>query len=240
MAPIELPPLPDDFEATRNSLHRLAEDVIKVAREHVTGEFPLAQTPAGFGTPEWGGGNQIRVEGTELVVVREGGESRAPITTLAAATEQIGPDWLPHGLELSNERLPLNPAAAAALAAAYAVGQAALARIRDAAAPGDRPTEPTLWPEHFDLAIEMGDEEAGLRANYGLSPGDGDQPEPYFYVGPWSAEPEGELWNASGFNGAELGYEQMAAAADPAVAVIEFSLERKDALAGQPPQTRPR
>ena len=79
MAPIELPPLPDGFEATRRSLHRVAEDVIKVAREHVTGEFSLAQTPGGFGTPEWGGGNQIRVEGTELVVVRDGAEERAPL-----------------------------------------------------------------------------------------------------------------------------------------------------------------
>ena len=77
MAPIELPPMPDDCETTRRSLHRVAEDVIKVAREHVTGDFPLSQTAGGFGTPEWGGGNQIRVEGTDLVVVREGNETRA-------------------------------------------------------------------------------------------------------------------------------------------------------------------
>ena len=91
MDPIELPPLPDGFEATRRSLHRVAEDVIKVAREHATGEFPLAQTPGGFGTPEWGGGNQIRVEGTELVVLRDGSEERAPRSrSLAAAARLIG------------------------------------------------------------------------------------------------------------------------------------------------------
>lgn len=232
MATIELPPLPDGFEATRGSLHRMAEDVIKVAREHATGEFPLAQTPGGFGTPEWGGGNQIRVEGTELVVLREGAESRAPITSLAAAAELIGPEWLPEGLELSDQPLALDPAAAAALAAAYAVGQPALERIREAAGPGDQPTEPTLWPEHFDLAIEMGDEGAGLRANYGLSPGDDDHPEPYFYVGPWSAQPGGELWNASGFTGAELFYAELAAASDAVTAAVEFSLERRRALSG--------
>ncbi len=77
MAPIELPPLPDDCETTRRSLHRVAEDVIKVAREHVTGDFPLSQTAGGFGTPEWGGGNQIRVEGTDLVVSARETRARA-------------------------------------------------------------------------------------------------------------------------------------------------------------------
>ena len=81
MATIELPPLPDDFDATRRSLHRLAEDVIKVAREHVTGELTLAQTPGGFGTPEWGG------------ATRSG--SRAPTWSCAAReAESARPDQL--------------------------------------------------------------------------------------------------------------------------------------------------
>jgi hypothetical protein len=230
MAAIELPPLPDDFAATRQSLHRIAEDVIKVAREHATGEWTLAQTPGGFGTPEWGGGNQIRVEGADLVVVRDGAASRGPITSLAAAGQLIGADWMPEGLELSDERLTVDPSAADALVAAYAVGQAALEQIRGAADPGEAPTEPILWPEHFDLAIEMGDEDAGLRSNYGLSPGDDEHPEPYFYVGPWSAKPEGGLWNASGFSGAEIGYAELATASDAAAAAVEFSLERRRAL----------
>lgn len=232
MAAIELPSPPADFAATRRSLHRVAEDVIKVAREHATGDWTLTQTPEGFGTPEWGGGNQIRVEGTELVVVRDGSEERAPLRSLAAAAELIGPEWIPEGLELSDEALALDPAAADALASAYAAGQAALERIGGSADPSDAPTEPTLWPEHFDLAIEIGDEEAGLRANYGLSPGDDHHPAPYFYVGPWSGEPKGELWNAQGFNGAELPYAELAAATDPVAAAVEFSLERKRALAG--------
>ncbi len=232
MATIELPPLPEDFEATRRSLHRVAEDVIKVAREHATGEFSLAQLPGGFGTPEWGGGNQIRVEGAELVVRRDGDESRAPITSLAAAAGLIGSQWLPDGLELSDEPLALDPTAAGALASAYAVGQSALEAIRESATPADEPTEPTLWPEHFDLAIEMGEEAAGLRANYGLSPGDEEHPEPYFYIGPWSAKPEGELWNAPSFSGAELSYAELTAAPDAVAAAVEFCLERKRALDG--------
>ena len=73
---------------------------------------------------------------------------------------------------------------------------------------------------------------AGLRANYGLSPGDDEHPEPYFYVGPWSAKPEGELWNANGFTGAELPYAELAAAPDPVAAAVEFGLERRRALSG--------
>lgn len=230
MSKIDLPPLPDDFVPTRESLHRVAEDVIKVAREHQTGEFPLVRTPGGFGTPIWGERNQIRVEGTELIVSRAGSESRSSITSLVAAAALIGEDWLPGGLELSHDPLPIDPAGAAALAAAYAVGEAALERIRAAAEEGDDPTEPTLWPEHFDIAIEMGSDDAGLRANYGLSPGDEGHPQPYFYVGPWTAEPEGELWNGSGFNGAELDYAELAAAPDPVAAAVEFALERRHAL----------
>jgi hypothetical protein len=228
-----LPPLPDDFAGTRESLHRLAEDVIKPAREQTSGQFSLVQTPAGFGTPVFGGGNQVRLEGMELVVREGEKERRAPISSLAAAAELIGPHLLPEALEgLSSEPLQIDPPAAAALAAAYAVGQSALERLVAEAGEGDDPTEPTLWPEHFDIAIEIGDEKAGLRANYGLSPGDDDHPEPYFYVGPWSARPSGDLWNARGFPGAELGYAEMAASADPVALAAEFCLARKRALEG--------
>ena len=64
------------------------------------------------------------------------------------------------------------------------------ARRRAAARPARRrtPTQPSsssqLWPEHFDLACEIGDADAGTRANYGASPGDAAIPEPYLYVGP--------------------------------------------------------
>jgi hypothetical protein len=137
---------------------------------------------------------------------------------------------LPEGLELSGKPLEVDPAAAAALAAAYEAAERTLERLVAGAGEADDATAPTLWPEHFDLAIELGPESRGLRANYGLSPGDADHPEPYFYVGPWSAAVEGELWNASGFSGAELGYSELAAAADPAQAALDFSLERKRAL----------
>ena len=230
MSDIRLPPLPDDFSRTRESMHRLAEGVVKVAREHATGEFSLIRTPGGFGTPVFGDDSQVRVEGTELVA-REGGEERrAPISSLRGAAELLGPDMLPDDLELDDEPLEIDPVAADALAAAYAVGELALERLVESASTEDAATAPALWPEHFDIAIEMGPEADGLRVNYGLSPGDEHHPEPYFYVGPWTAKPEGELWTATGFPGAEISYTELAAKENPVAAVVEFAAVRKKAL----------
>jgi hypothetical protein len=33
-----------------------------------------------------------------------------------------------------------------------------------------------LWPSHFDIALELGDEAGGGRANYGFSPCDDEHP----------------------------------------------------------------
>ena len=76
----------------------------------------------------------------------------------------------------------------------------------------------------------MGDEAAGKRANYGLSPGDENHPDPYFYVGPWSAPAEGNLWNARGFNGAELDYREMGDSEDPVRLALDFCTTREGAL----------
>lgn len=230
MSAHRLPRLPDGFPRSRESLHRLAEEVIKPAREHVSGEFSLIRTPGGFGTPVFGDGIEIRVEGTDLVVREAERERRSEISSLRAAAELIGPSILPSGGDLSAEPLDIDPAAAEALAASYAVGQVALERLIASAGSDDDPSQPTLWPEHFDIAIELGAEAQGLRVNYGLSPGDEDHPEPYFYVGPWTAQPEGELWNATGFTGAEIPYSELSAAPDPVERAVQFSLERKQAL----------
>ncbi len=108
----------------------------------------------------------------------------------------------------------------------YAFGAAILGEFADATATAVR-----LWPEHFDIAIEMGDEATGPRANYGFSPGDEDHDEPYAYVGPWTAEVSGELWRATGFRGAELRYSDLLAATDQRAAALDFLTTRRDALA---------
>jgi hypothetical protein len=228
---MELPPLPAGFSGTRESLHRLAEDVVKPAREQTSGEWTLTETPGGFGTPAFGDDCQVRVDGAELVVRENGVERRAPIGSLAGSAEFVGPGLLPEGLDgLTADPLEVDPQACAALAAAFGLARAALERLRSGAAAAESPTAPTLWPEHFDLAIEMGEEAAGRRANYGLSPGDENHAEPYFYVGPWSAPADGDLWNASGFAGAELAYAELAKNEDPVQLAVDFSRTRKRAL----------
>jgi hypothetical protein len=87
-----------------------------------------------------------------------------------------------------------------------------------------------LWPEHFDLALEIGNEQAERRAALGGSAGDDTHPEPYLYVAPWSARPEGELWQARGFPGAELPYAELLAAPDPRATALEFFRVRLAAL----------
>jgi hypothetical protein len=84
----------------------------------------------------------------------------------------------------------------------------------------------------FRHRVEAGNEAAGQRANYGASPGDSDHDEPYVYVGPWTAEASGQLWNATSFRGAEIAYAELVRADDPVSLAIEFMQSRYEALAG--------
>jgi hypothetical protein len=231
-----LSPLPDGFAATVASLHRVAEQLVAPARKP-DNEISLRATPGGFGTPEFefgGVARQVRVDGVELVQRVGEEERRAALVSLAEAASAVE-DLLPTDAALDEEPLDLDPTAARALADWYELGADALGQLVSRAAPEDAVTPPRLWPEHFDIAIELGPEDRGLRANYGLSPGDADHAEPYVYVGPWSAEASGELWNATGFNGAELLYAELLGAEDQMAAVLEFFTERWDALKRMPP-----
>lgn len=231
-----LDPLPAGFAATVASLHIVAERLVAPARKP-DNEISLRATPGGFGTPFFefeGDEHQVRVEGDELVHSAGAEEQRAPLTSLAAGAKALA-GLLPADAELSGEPLDVDSAASRALGAWYAFGDALLAELVDEAGDADAATPPRLWPEHFDIAIEMGDEGAGLRANYGASPGDADHDEPYLYVGPWTAEVKGELWNGRGFRGAELGYSELLAAADPSAKAIDFFRGRRDALVDTPP-----
>lgn len=219
-----LAPLPDGFATTVASLHHVAEQIVAPARKP-DNEIALQATPGGFGTPPFeheGAGRQVRVEGDELV----DGDRRAALTSLETARSIVA-DLVP--TPLSDAPLAVDAAAAGALADIYAFGAALLQRLVDDAAPSDEPTSPTLWPEHFDIAIELGAGDA--RANYGVSPGDEHHAEPYLYVGPWTAAAaDGALWNGTGFHGAELSYPELAAAPDQFAAALDFMTTRMDAL----------
>jgi hypothetical protein len=230
--PPRLDALPDGFAATVASLHLVAERIVAPSRKP-DNEIALEATPGGFGTPvfEHGGlRHQVRVEGAELVHAEGAGERRAHLSSLATAAEAVA-GLLPADAELGDEPLEIDPAAARALGDWYGFAAAVLAQLSATATPADAATPARLWPEHFDVASELGAEDAGLRANYGASPGDGDHPEPYLYVGPWSAEVEGDLWRATGFKGAELTYADLLEVTDQGAAALDFFMIRKDAIA---------
>ena len=201
-----LEPLSPAFAETRVALHKVAEAVLAPARKPAN-EIALRYTRGGFGTPFFeqdGADCQVRVEHGELVRQRGREETREPL-----------PD--------------VDPAAATVLGDFYGFGCSVLEQLRADEVDGDGSLV-QLWPEHFDIALELGSERAGKRANYGFSPGDADHEEPYAYVSPWSAEVSGEGWNARGFKGAELTYSELIAAPDQRRAALEFMRERYEGL----------
>jgi hypothetical protein len=202
-----LEPLAASFGQTRVTLHEVAEAVVAPARKPEN-EISLRYTRGGFGTPFFeqdGLDCQVRIEHGQLVRQR--------------------------GTDEANEPMPpeVDAAAASALGDFYGFACSVLEQLRADEADGD-PSLVRLWPEHFDLALELGDEPTGKRANLGASPGDEAHEEPYLYIGPWTAEVSGELWNATVFSGAELGYSELLAADDQRRAALDFMRERYRAL----------
>jgi hypothetical protein len=201
--PVGLKPLLDTFADTREALHRVAEELVAPARKPHN-EIALRQTPGGFGTPEFefeGRRMQVRVEGDELVLAGDGSERRTRLASIADGARSSDPGCFRTAFPRIDARSGSTRSPRARLADFYAFDAEFLERFRSALPPHAAPSSINLWPEHFDIATEAGSEEAGLRANYGASPGDEDHQGPYVYVGPWTAEVEGALWNARGFRG---------------------------------------
>ncbi|WCB92932.1 hypothetical protein DSM104299_01632 [Baekduia alba] len=191
--------------AMRRSLHALAEGVVSPLRVQATGnEIALQVRPEGFGTPDLPGGGWVGTAGTQLVRVGADGDAKAiAITSLRAAARFVGLDEAA-AAALPDDTLEVHAGAALILADVWANGDEALRGLLDGASPADEPAPINLWPEHFDIATELGAGET--RATYGISPGDDDHTEPYAYVAPWTAPAEtgsATFWNAHGFTGAE-------------------------------------
>jgi hypothetical protein len=192
----------DALTVTRRSLHAVAELLLAGPQYRATGELRLAVTPGGFATYA---SPRVRVDGPVLVV-----PDRAPVAihgrtarSLAAAIGVEGgraegsySDGSGIGMDTP---LSLRPKSVEVIMAAFGTGHEALARFEPGAAP-------ILWPEHFDVAIRVGE------INYGLSPGDGFIEEPYAYVG--VAEPPADpFWNAPFGAARRLGQQDAAAVA---------------------------
>jgi hypothetical protein len=173
------------FERTRGSLHAVAELLLAGPQYDAHRHLRLRVVDGGFATvldPE------IRLEIDHLVV----GDRRVGVdgSTPAALGDALGlrprplDDVYSDGPDRDlDQPLTVDPAQAGRLVTALAAGDAAL-RMFD---PG---SDPVLWPEHFDVGIVVDE------VNYGVSPGDGFEPEPYAYVGPWTPPEQDDFWNA--------------------------------------------
>ena len=222
-----LTPLPEAFAETRDSLHRLAVYVISPAQRFVNGEIIMRATPGGFSTFPFDG-RVIGVDGAELVV--DG--ARHPIGSLneAARIAGIEPDVgqqaqfdvPPHG-DL-DAPLPVDAAAARALGEWFAFATAVLEALRADAAAEDDPSIVRIWPEHFDAAVDMGDQTAGRRATYGASAGDGHHAEPYLYASPWAGRID-PFFDDPSFRGAARTCSELIASPGPEAAGIAFLRE---------------
>ncbi len=160
------------------------------------------------------------MDATALVHERAGQLRRHEITTLATAAAFVGiPLGPPTVFTPTTSLAPDAPLlvdrdSALALADWYALGAALVHDLR-AAHEGESSTDVQIWPEHFDLACELGDEGAGTRANYGASPGDDGIPEPYLYVGPWDPDRRTGALGTHPF-GAARTYSELRASGEPA------------------------
>jgi hypothetical protein len=169
---------------TRRHLHGIAECLMAGPQRRSGGLLALRVTPGGFATT---GGPALRLDGVDLIVDER---RRVPAVggyrSLAAALNvQFGvpPDGYRDGSGvLADDVISLDPAAVELLARWYLLSDAAL-RVLD-------PTQtPILWPEHFDVAILVGD------VSIGASPGDHFHPLPYAYVSSGDHGPAA-YWNA--------------------------------------------
>ena len=174
-----------DLGATRRSLHAVAEHVLAGPQYAATGTIRLRVVPGGFATTA---GLDLRVAGGSLV----GPGPDVPIDGLTPRTlaGAVGVEPQPLGEVFADasdvgldDDLSVDEVDARVLLDALGLGDAGLRLF----APG---TEPVLWPEHFDVAIAVGE------VNYGVSPGDGYLAVPYAYVAPWAPPATDEFWAA--------------------------------------------
>jgi hypothetical protein len=216
-----LPPVADPaaLVRTRRAWHAVGEHVLAAARYRADGRIGLAVTPGGFGTPAYGDGRSARVAGLDLVVSDADGERATPLTTLAVAAAAVGvepgapPVYVAETPLSLDALLEIDPQAAELLARWFDLTWTVLRALGEPV---------TLWPEHFDVACELGDEARGERGTFGASPGDDQHGEPYLYVTHWADVPDDEYWNDTSFRGASLAYADVARADDAAVAAREF------------------
>ncbi|MFD9598067.1 hypothetical protein ACFWA9_35650 [Kitasatospora sp. NPDC059973] len=169
---------------TRRALHAVAELVLAGPQYRDSGTIRLRACAGGFATTAE---PRLRVIGAELVA--PGQALSLEWTTCTALGAALGlAVGAPAGLYgdgsvvAADDAVEADPSAARRLARCFALGDAALRGLFAEA-------DPVIWPEHFDIGVTVDG------VNYGVSPGDAFQAEPYAYVGPPTPR-RGEFWNA--------------------------------------------
>jgi hypothetical protein len=236
-----LAPVPDDLADARADLNRLAFYVLSSARRAVNGKIGLRWTLGGFGTPFYGADVQLRLEGLDVVRQERTGVRAAPLTTLSSAAALAGVELEPEAKghfdvpEMGDDHRALAVRAdhVAFLSDWFGFATSALEELRLDARADETTGRVQLWPEHFDVAVEVGSADEGRRASYGASPGDAAHPQPYLYVAPWS-EPDraAEYWNDAAFGGASVAHAELLVAADQRATALDFYRRGLELLTG--------
>jgi hypothetical protein len=210
---------PAALAATRTALQQVAVHVLARRRHAVTGRFGLRPAPGGIATPAFGDEVEVvRTCGRLLVVERGARAVSAELTTLAEAAELAGVDVTgaeAAGFSVGRATPPLpdpdaalavDDGVALALGDWFAFGSSVIDEVVATTPAVVGATTRQLWPEHFDLAgavtVATGPapeetEATEVKANVGVSPGDGAEPSPYLYIGPWTDDRPGNpgYWN---------------------------------------------
>jgi hypothetical protein len=119
------------------------------------------------------------------------------------------------------------------LGAWFGFAASVLEQVRAEADSLDQPSRVQLWPEHFDLSVDLGDERAGRRGTLGASTGDDVDLDPYLYVTHWRDVAEDEYWNEEHFPGASLTIDTLAAAPDQRASALTFLRRGRELLRGR-------
>jgi len=178
---------PPRLAETRDALRRLAEEVISPTRQRANGRIGLRWTRGGFGTPFFGNDVQIRVAGDVLTIEISGQEHSGRLVSLRDAAEFVGHELTRFDAASEGDLLAVDVGASHWLGELFGFGTSVLEHLRAETAEDDEPGRVQLWPERFDLCLEIGGEADGRRATFGVSPGDAERPQPYLYVLPAAA-----------------------------------------------------
>lgn len=224
--------------ATRAELHRIATHVLARGQQPCTGRIGLRASPGGFSTIPYGHGQtRLRVSGATLIresatpassrAISIDGRSHAVLADFAGVdlttdfsaggdTPSMGDPVSPITVDASTTR---------AIGIWFDLTARALDEVLSSVTEWATPSLPQLWPEHFDLAIDLAYDAAApteRRVNLGGAAGDDHHPQPYLYVGPWTPDRPGDAdyWNAP--FGAVLGRDQVITSNDPLTAAVAF------------------